>query len=216
MSGALGELDRFSESLSTPDGVRAEAARIFVRGLEMKRLRRWPRARISASSLYAACRVMGIPVTLDDVAAASGVRKKEVACCYRMLVNELNLKIPVANHAQCLARVAFRAKVDATVEADALEILSKAAGAGITAGVYPAGIAASALYLASMLDGEWMTQSAAAEAAGVAEATVRKEYKRLMKALNVPLKRAPRRKYGRLEFEESRSTVVEVPAWPIA
>ena len=51
--------------------------------------------------------------------------------------------------------------------------------------MYPTGLAASALYLASLIDGQWLTQSSAAEAAGVREATVRKESKRLRKVLGV-------------------------------
>ena len=75
------------------------------------------------------------------------------------------------------------------MEADALEILSKAAKAGITAGLCPTGLAASALYLASLLDGRWLTQGGAAEAAGVREATVRRQSKRLRKIVEVPVGR---------------------------
>ena len=96
-----------------------------------------------------------------------------------MLVEELDLEIPIANPTECLARVASRAKVDPKVEADAFEILSKAAKAGITDGVFPQGLAASALYIASALEGQRMTQKGAADAAGVRESTLRKEYKRL-------------------------------------
>ncbi len=119
------------------------------------------------------------------MAAASGVGRKAVARWYRLLVMALDLKIPVGDPAECLARVASRAKVDPKVEADALEILSRAEKAGITAGLYPTGLAASALYLASLLDGHWLTQSGAAEAAGVREATVRKQSKRLRKIVEV-------------------------------
>jgi transcription initiation factor TFIIB len=71
------------------------------------------------------------------------------------------------------------------VQAEALEILSKAGKVGVTAGVYPMALAASALYVASMMDGRKLTQKAVAEAAGVKEATVRKEYKRLETVLNL-------------------------------
>ena len=151
-------------------------------------------------------------MTLDDVAAASGVGKKTVARWYRLLVLALDLKIPIADPTECLARVASRAMADPKVEADAREILSKAAKAGITAGLYPTGLAASALYLASLLDGQWMTQSAAAEAAGVREATVRKQSKRLRKIVEVQLRRTPtKRRPSWYELKASRSIRVEVP-----
>ena len=152
-------------------------------------------------------------MTLDDVAAASGVGKIVVARCYRSLVLALDLRIPIADPTECLARVASRAKADPRVEADALEILSKAAKAGIVAGLHPTGLAASALYLASLLDGQWMTQGGAAEAAGVREATVRMQSKRLRKIVEVQSTRTTRKK--RLSWSElraSRSSPVEVPA----
>ena len=103
------------------------------------------------------------------------------------------------------------------MEADAREILSKAEKAGITAGVNPTGLAASALYLASLLDGQWLTQSGAAEAARVKEATIRREYKRLGKVVGVRLGRTTRKKRISLsELESSRSKGVEVPVQSLA
>ena len=210
---ALGELKKFSEKLSVPGVVTAEAASICMKGLERGLTRGKPLAQIAASSLYAACREKEVPMTLDNLAAASGVGRKAVARWYRLLVTELDLKMPIADPAECLARVASRAKVDPKVEADALEILSKAVKAGITAGVYPQGLAASAIYLASLLDGQWLTQSAAAEAAGVREATVRKQSKRLRKIVEVQLGRTTRKKrLSWSELEASRLSRVEVPA----
>jgi transcription initiation factor TFIIIB Brf1 subunit/transcription initiation factor TFIIB len=103
------------------------------------------------------------------------------------------------------------------VEADARERLSTAAKAGITAGLYPTGLAASALYLASLLDGQWMTQSGAAEAAGVREATVRKQSKRLRKVVDVQLRRTPTKRRSRwYELQASRSSRAEVPVQSLA
>jgi transcription initiation factor TFIIB len=136
-----------------------------------------------ASSIYAACREKEVPMTLGDVAGASGVDRDEIAKCYRRMVNELDLKMPVADPTEYVARVASRAKVSPKVEADALLLLSKAKKAEITAGVCPPGLTASALYLASIRAGENLTQSDAAMAAGVAESTVQKENKRLRKVL---------------------------------
>jgi transcription initiation factor TFIIB len=206
------ELKKVSERLLLPHDVTDEATCIYARSLKTGLVNGRPLAQIAASSLYAACRERNIPTTLDDVAAASSVGKKAVARWYRLLVLALDLKIPIADPTECLARVASRLKVEPKVEADAREILSEAERAGITAGFCPTGLAASALYLASLLDGEWMTQSSAAEAAGVREATVRKESKRLRKVLKEPLGRTPRKKKHDLrEFEVSRSTGVEVP-----
>jgi transcription initiation factor TFIIB len=123
---ALGELNRFSEKLSVPDAAKDEAARIYTRSLERGLEKGRSFAQITASSLYAACREKEVPRTLDDVAAASGVCRDEIAKCYRLLVNEFDLKIPVADPAEYLTRVAFRLKVSPQAKAGAVEILSRA------------------------------------------------------------------------------------------
>jgi len=138
---------------------------------------------MTASSLYAACREKEVPTTLDDVAAASGVRRDDVARCYRLLVTELDMEIPVLHPSEYVARLASKANMDAWVQARALEILSKAEKREIAAGKDPIGLAASALYLAATLEGQSLSQRSAAEAAGVAEATVRNECKRLRTVL---------------------------------
>jgi len=214
---ALGELKKVSEKLPAPDAVADEAACIYFRGLQRGLTRGRSLATLAASSLYAACREKEIPTTLDDVATASGVGRKAVARWYRLLVIELDLKIPISDPTECLAKVAARAKADPKVEADALEILSKAEKAGITAGLCPTGLAASALYLASLLNGQWMTQSGAADAAGVREATVRMQSKRLRKIVEVQLTRTTRKKRISLsELESCRSKGAEVPVQSLA
>jgi len=178
------------------------------RGLANRR----PLIQVVAASLYAACREADVPATLQDVAAASGVGKIQLARCYRLMVSRLDLRIPVADPAECLTSVASRAKVDPEVEANAREILSRAAKAGITGGVCPTGLAASALYLASLLEGQRLTQSVVAEAAGVRDATVRKEYRRLSKVLGAEAKGSRRRSRHQSELEASPSGGVEVLA----
>jgi transcription initiation factor TFIIB len=211
------ELEKASERLLLPHDVTDEATCIYTRSLKTGLAKGRPLIQIAASSLYAACREKNIPTTLYDVASASGVGRIMVAKQYRLLVVALDLKIPVGDPGECLAKVASRARVSPKVEADAREILSKAEKAGITAGLTPTGLAASALYLASLLDGQWMTQGGAAEAAGVREATVRRENKRLRKIVEVQLTRTTRKKrLSRSELRASRSSRVEVPVPALA
>jgi transcription initiation factor TFIIB len=214
---ALGELNQFSEKLSLPDAVTDEAAFICMRGLERGLEKGRSFAQITASSLYAACREKEFPRTLDDVAAASGVGREDIAKGYRLLVRELDLKVPIADPMEYLARVAARAKVSQKAEEGATEILSNAQKAGISAGKDPIGLAASAIYLASLLDGLNMTQARAAEAAGVTEVTVRNQCKSLRKVLKVQPGRTPRRRRpGWHEPEANRPTGAEVPVRTLA
>jgi len=205
------ELNQFCEKLSVADSVRDEAARVCTKGLRRGLVKGRSLIKIAASSLYAACREYDVPATLDDVAAASGLHRDDIARCYRLLVTELNLKIPLANPAEYVERVASRANASPKVEAETRAMISRAAKAGITDGVNPLALAASALYLASILEGESLTQGSAAQAAGVTEATVRKQCKRLRKVLGVQLGRTPRKNSLRLsEIEASQSAGLEM------
>ena len=180
---ALRELERFSEFLSIPDKVRDEAAQICARSVEMGLAKRGSLPRVAVASLYAACREREFPATLDDMAETSGVDRKGIARCYRMLVRDLSVRVPVADPAEYVAMLASRARASAVVQASALYILSRAEKAGTAAGSNPIGLAAAALYIAAATEGERLTQRNAAEAAGVGEVTLREEYKRLRKAL---------------------------------
>ena len=81
--------------------------------------------------------------------------------------------------------VASRANVSGKTQRRAREILARAEQARISAGKDPMGIAASALYVACILEGENMTQRDIADAAGVTEVTIRNRYKGLRLALGI-------------------------------
>jgi transcription initiation factor TFIIIB Brf1 subunit/transcription initiation factor TFIIB len=194
LDGVIREIGALSRKLSLPDVVTDEAVRICKNGLERTHVKKKPVVHLSASSLYAACRRSEVPTTLEDVAWASGMRKRDVARWYRLLVNDLDLSVPVMDPSECLSRLASKARVEPKVEADAREVLSRASRMGITGGVNPTGLAAAALYLASLLNGRWMTQSRMADLAGVREVTVRSQYKRLRPLFGPPRVRTTRRK----------------------
>ena len=63
-----------------------------------------------AAALYAACRDTETPRTLKDIAHASNIKKKDVARCYRLLIRELDLKMPVVDPVKCVARIASKVR----------------------------------------------------------------------------------------------------------
>ena len=71
----------------------------------------------------------------------------------------------------------------------AMQLLQKAKEMKAVAGKGPIGMAAAALYSASIINGEHITQRELADAADVTEVTVRNRCKGLDKSLNLRLKR---------------------------
>jgi transcription initiation factor TFIIB len=182
---AFGELSRLSEKLSVSEAVTERAAYIYRKALEMSLVRGRSITMILAASLYAACRDREVPRTLKDLAAASNVKKKDIARSYRLLIKEMDLKMPVVDPARCVTRIASKAKVGEKTQRRALQILLKAGKERISAGKDPMGLSASAIYVACTLEGENITQRDIAEAAGVTEVTIRNRYKGLRLALGI-------------------------------
>lgn len=176
---AFSELDRLKDKLAVGDAVIEKAAYVYRKALEKGLVRGRSISALVAAALYAACRDTETPRTLKDIANASNIKKKDVARCYRLLIRELDLKMPVVDPVKCVARIASKAGLSEKTKRKALEILKKAEEGKISAGKDPMGLAAAALYVACVMNGENKTQKDVAEAAGVTEVTIRNRYKGL-------------------------------------
>src|SRR5918996_1670441 len=94
-------------------------------------------------------------------------------------LDRLKDKMAVVDPVKCVARIASKAGLSERTKRKALEILKKAEEGKISAGKDPMGLAAAALYVACVMNGENKTQKDVAEAAGVTEVTIRNRYKGL-------------------------------------
>jgi len=184
---ALTELEKMGDKLGVSQTVKERAAYIYRKALERGLLRGRSITGISAASLYAALRDTETPRTLKDVAAANNLDKKSVARDYRILLKEMDLSMPVADAAKNITRIASQVGMTEKAVRRAVEIVRLTEEREISAGKAPMGLAASALYLAGVLEGEVATQKEIAEAAGVTEVTVRNRYKGLRAALGKEL-----------------------------
>ena len=182
---AFSELDRLKDKLAVGDAVIEKAAYIYRKALEKGLVRGRSISALIASSLYAACRDTETPRTLKDIGNASNIKRKDIARCYRLLLRELSLKMPVVNPINCISRIASKAGLSEKTKRDATKILQTAEELKISAGKDPMGLAAAALYVACVTNGESKTQRDVAEAAGVTEVTIRNRYKGLKIALNL-------------------------------
>jgi transcription initiation factor TFIIB len=179
LSVALRELEKMADKLGVSKAVNERAAYIYRKALDRGLLRGRSIIGISAASLYAAMRDTETPRTLKDIAAANNLDKKAVARDYRILLREMDLSMPVADAAKNVNRIASRVGLSERVSRKAIEIIRMTEEKEISAGKSPMGLAASALYLAGVIEGEVKTQKDIAEAAGVTEVTVRNRYKGL-------------------------------------
>jgi len=177
---AMDVLSRFSDKLHVPKYVEENAALIYRKVLEKGFIRGRSIKGSVAASLYAACRLNQTPRSLKRVVKISGRSQKEISRLYRLIQQELKLKIPIDNPFKYVSKIASKMKLSQGTENLGIELLLKAQQIKSVVGKDPSGIAAAALYIASKLNHEKIIQKELAKAAEVTEVTIRNRYKRLM------------------------------------
>ncbi len=182
---ALAELKRVSSYLKLPGSVEEEASRIYTLAVQKGLVRGRSMESVVAGALYAACRRHDVPRTLDELSEASGIEKKEIGRTYRFITRELGIKILPSNPADYIARFASALKLNAETQSRSVEIIEQAQSVELTSGRGPTGIAAAALYVAALINGEKRTQREVADVAGVTEVTIRNRYKELLDKLDL-------------------------------
>lgn len=183
---ALSEMDRLSSRLGVPRSVRQDAAVIYRTAAKNDLVRGRSIEAVVAASVYIACRRSYIPRALDEIANASNVSKKCIGKTYRFLSRELHIKLNPTSPRDYISRFASKLGLSGRVQAKSIEIINESEQNGFISGKGPTGVAAAALYIASLLLGERKTQREIAEIAGVTEVTIRNSYKELEKyAMNI-------------------------------
>ncbi|MEE8179416.1 MAG: TFIIB-type zinc ribbon-containing protein [Nitrosopumilaceae archaeon] len=182
---AFSELNRLKDKLAISDAVMEKSAYIYRKALDKGLVRGRSISALIASALYAACRDTATPRNLKDIEIAANIKRKDIARCYRLLVKELDLKMPVTDSVQCVARIASKIGIEEKAKRYAMQVLKNAQEQEVSAGKDPMGLAAAALYLACVKTGEDKTQRDIAEAANVTEVTIRNRYKGLKEILDL-------------------------------
>lgn len=187
LAQAMSELDRLSSQLGLPKSVKETSSVIYRLAIKQQLIRGRSIEAMIAAAAYAAARQRRVPRTLDEVAQHSRISKKELGRCYRLMLQELKLKIPLAAPSDYITRFAADLKLTGTTARRAIKLVTEAKHAGLTAGKDPTGLAAAALYISGIVEGERRTQREIAEAATVTEVTVRNRYKELVKNLDISM-----------------------------
>ena len=184
---ALSELDRMASGMGLPRNVRETAAMIYRKAVTKNLIRGRSIEGVVAASLYAACRQCNVPRTLDEIANASRVGRKEIGRTYRFMTRELKLKLMPTSPQDYISRFCSELKLSGEVQSKSAEILKMADDKELTSGRGPTGVSAAAIYIASILCNERRTQREVADIAGVTEVTIRNRYKELTEKLDIEI-----------------------------
>ncbi|HJH29084.1 MAG TPA: transcription initiation factor IIB [Methanosarcinaceae archaeon] len=184
---ALSELDRMASALGLPRTVRETAAVVYRKAVDKNLIRGRSIEGVAAAALYAACRQCSVPRTLDEIGEVSRVSRKEIGRTYRFISRELSLKLMPTSPIDYVPRFCSGLTLKGEVQSKSVEILRQASEKELTSGRGPTGVAAAAIYIASILCGERRTQREVADVAGVTEVTIRNRYKELAEELDIEI-----------------------------
>jgi len=182
---ALSELSKTSSALNLPKNILETASIIYRKAVKKHLIRGRSIQGVTSAAIYMACRQCGVARTLDEVAEATLVSKKEIGRSYRFMVKELNAFVPPSAPSYYISRFSNQLGLVGNIEAIARRILNVARSMRLTSGRGPLGIAAAATYVASTIVNDRRTQRELAEQANVTEVTIRNRYKELIESLEI-------------------------------
>jgi transcription initiation factor TFIIB len=185
LSRAFQQLDKLKEKLGLSDAIIEKAAYIYRKVQGRRLIRGRTIDGMLAAAVYIACREMGAPRTLKDIAEGSNIKYKNIARNCRILVFELGIKIPAVDPMKCIAKVANKLSLSEKTKHQALNIMGKVLKKEITAGKDPMGLAATVLYVSGIMTNEKIHKTRIAAASGVTDVTIRNRFKDLTRNLEL-------------------------------
>jgi transcription initiation factor TFIIB len=185
LNRAFRELDATSQKMNIAAPIVEKAAYIYRKALERKLIRGRSISGMIAAALYAAIRESDTPRTIKDVAESSGEKLSDIKRDYRVIVSELDLRMPVLDPRRLVTRIASRVRAKERTEVRAIELVKRAEDLGIVTGKEPIGVAAAAVYLASLSESDHKTEKDVAAAAGVTEVTLRNRVAQMRRSLGI-------------------------------
>jgi transcription initiation factor TFIIB len=182
---AFNELRTLKDKLGLPDVIIEKTAYIYRKSQERGLTRGRSVSALLAAAIYIVCRQMGVPRTLDDIAIISNIKRKSIAKCYRQIIIELDLKLPMIDTTKCIARVANKVNISERTKHQAINLMNDVVNSGLSAGKDPMGLAATVVYASCIRTGEQKSQFDIANAADITEVTIRNRFKDLKNRLEL-------------------------------
>jgi transcription initiation factor TFIIB len=180
LNRAFRKLDILKDKLGLSDAIVEKIAYIFRKLHERDLVRGRTIDGMLSAAVYTTCREMGSSITLKDIAAASNLTQKDVSRNYKVILFELDIKIPLVDPMKCIVKVANILGINEKIKKRAMNIMNEVVKGEMTPGKIPMGLAASVLYLSCRMAGEEVSQASIAAASGVTEVTIRKRLKDLV------------------------------------
>ena len=168
------EVQRVVQALGLNQALGERAFKIYLKEFNAKSIKARSLAAVAAACVCTACRQMDVArPPIDLVAKRTEVDERKFRHYYRFLLSCEGAS-PIPDPTNYVSAIAAKASLQGTTDRMAIEILNKVKGDPRLVGKRPISLAAAALYLASVKNGDRTTQLRLAYAAGVTPITIRK------------------------------------------
>lgn len=186
LSRAMSEIERLSSQLGLERSAYELAAMLYRKLIVKKKVRGRSIDALAAASIYAALRFRKTPRSLKEIGLHTHIDWKVVGRYYRLLVQKLKLRLPIPDPVNYVPKLITKLNLPSVMQETVIQVIMDAKNhGGLLTGRDPRGIAAGAIYIASILTDNRVTQREIAAAAGVTEVTVRNRYKELVRELEI-------------------------------
>lgn len=169
MAFALAYIKRLVQALSLPTDAAIDAIRLYKKAFSIGMIRGRNIEIVAAALVYAVSRKMSLPRTVKEIAALAELRERDVFRMYKRLSRSLNLSCPLCKPEDYLLRFANALGHSEAVNRRAMDILSKLECGNRS----PTTLAAAALYVAGLENGEHRSFKKMSKILGVGEAAIR-------------------------------------------
>jgi transcription initiation factor TFIIB len=176
LKNAFAILSTIKDKLSLNDALIEKSAYNYRKALDRRIIKGRSIRALVVASVYAACRELNVPRTLDEIADTANTDSIFAGKCYRLLVRFLKLHLPVLDSNVYLAKIANKASVSEKTYRRALEMLTAIKENPISHGKDPNALAVAVLYAACLKENEKVSQAQIAVAGDTSIVTLRKRY----------------------------------------
>ena len=176
LKNAFAVLIRIKDKLSLSETIVEKSAYYYRKILDQNLIKGRSIKGFVVACVYASCREMNVPRTIEEIAEISNTDKIFAGKCYRLLVRKLKVRLPSIDSTSHLGRIANNAGISERTLRHAVQMMSQVKDDPISFGKDPCAIAVAVLYGACLDKGEKTSQSRISLAGNVSVVTLRKRF----------------------------------------
>ena len=178
------EVSRISELLKLNDKIIESSLEIFSSSSKKGIVRGRSTQKVAAASVFTACRLANLPITLDEIANKCSLNRNELSKLHRLIKRKLKLRINISGSITFLPKFIQILALPKNVENEAREIINLVEESKYRQGISPIALLGASIYLACKRTKVKRSQLEIAKTLGTSEVTLRNRAKEIKVLLN--------------------------------